>query len=201
MAPKVVTATDEADLAKQMEKAELENAEVLVPFLILTDSLPPHKITSRCPVMTTTTTKNKLEWAERSRKEKTIRRTRKAKAVIEEHDPATIFLLFVLLNLRKFHDYDDRRRSKHYSSSKNVGHRFFFIYQVFLNGTENFKNLVIVPPASLTRLDPLATLGGGSGAWQIDLGAGAPYEFDVPHHPLETVTSVESLTFPGCSKT
>jgi translation initiation factor 2 subunit 1 len=28
MAPKVVTATDEADLAKQMEKAELENAEV-----------------------------------------------------------------------------------------------------------------------------------------------------------------------------
>jgi hypothetical protein len=127
MAPKVVTATDEADLAKQMEKAELENAEVLVPFLILTDSLPPHKITSRCPVMTTTTTKNKLEWAERSRKEKTIRRTRKAKAVIEEHDPATIFLLFVLLNLREFHDYDDRRRSKHYSSSKNVGHRFFFI--------------------------------------------------------------------------
>ncbi len=28
MAPKVVTATDEADLAKQMERAELENAEV-----------------------------------------------------------------------------------------------------------------------------------------------------------------------------
>lgn len=28
MAPKVVTATDEADLAKQMEKAEAENAEV-----------------------------------------------------------------------------------------------------------------------------------------------------------------------------
>lgn len=28
MAPKVVTATDEADLAKQMEKAEQENAEV-----------------------------------------------------------------------------------------------------------------------------------------------------------------------------
>lgn len=28
MAPKVVTATDEADLMKQMEKAEAENAEV-----------------------------------------------------------------------------------------------------------------------------------------------------------------------------
>lgn len=28
MAPKVVTATDEANLAKQMEKAEAENAEV-----------------------------------------------------------------------------------------------------------------------------------------------------------------------------
>ena len=28
MAPKVVTATDEADLAKQMERAEMENAEV-----------------------------------------------------------------------------------------------------------------------------------------------------------------------------
>ena len=28
MAPKVVTATDEADLAKQLEKAEQENAEV-----------------------------------------------------------------------------------------------------------------------------------------------------------------------------
>lgn len=28
MAPKVVTATDEADLAKQMERAELENTEV-----------------------------------------------------------------------------------------------------------------------------------------------------------------------------
>ena len=28
MAPKVVTATDDADLAKQMERAELENAEV-----------------------------------------------------------------------------------------------------------------------------------------------------------------------------
>ena len=28
MAPKVVTATDEADLARQMERAELENAEV-----------------------------------------------------------------------------------------------------------------------------------------------------------------------------
>ncbi|KZC08014.1 Eukaryotic translation initiation factor 2 subunit 1 [Dufourea novaeangliae] len=28
MAPKVVTATDEAELAKQMERAELENAEV-----------------------------------------------------------------------------------------------------------------------------------------------------------------------------
>ena len=28
MAPKVVTATDEADLAKQLERAELENAEV-----------------------------------------------------------------------------------------------------------------------------------------------------------------------------
>lgn len=28
MAPKVVTATDEADLVKQMEKAEAENAEV-----------------------------------------------------------------------------------------------------------------------------------------------------------------------------
>lgn len=29
MAPKVVTATDEADLAKQLEKAEQENAEVI----------------------------------------------------------------------------------------------------------------------------------------------------------------------------
>ncbi len=28
MAPKVVTATDEADLAKQLERAEMENAEV-----------------------------------------------------------------------------------------------------------------------------------------------------------------------------
>lgn len=28
MAPKVVTATDEADLAKQMERAEMENTEV-----------------------------------------------------------------------------------------------------------------------------------------------------------------------------
>ena len=28
MKPKVVTATDEADLAKQLERAELENAEV-----------------------------------------------------------------------------------------------------------------------------------------------------------------------------
>lgn len=32
MAPKVVTATDEADLAKQMEKAEQENAEVRQHF-------------------------------------------------------------------------------------------------------------------------------------------------------------------------
>jgi translation initiation factor 2 subunit 1 len=31
MAPKVVTATDEADLAKQMERAEMENAEVSPP--------------------------------------------------------------------------------------------------------------------------------------------------------------------------
>ena len=29
MKPKVVTATDEADLAKQLERAELENAEVM----------------------------------------------------------------------------------------------------------------------------------------------------------------------------
>lgn len=29
-APKVVTATDEADLAKQLERAEMENAEVLL---------------------------------------------------------------------------------------------------------------------------------------------------------------------------
>lgn len=28
MAPKVVTATDDADLAKQLERAEMENAEV-----------------------------------------------------------------------------------------------------------------------------------------------------------------------------
>ena len=35
MAPKVVTATDEADLAKQMERAEMENAEVkLVSFQV-----------------------------------------------------------------------------------------------------------------------------------------------------------------------
>ena len=34
MAPKVVTATDEADLAKQLERAEQENAEVrLISFL------------------------------------------------------------------------------------------------------------------------------------------------------------------------
>jgi hypothetical protein len=32
MAPKVVTATDEADLAKQLERAEMENAEVSTLF-------------------------------------------------------------------------------------------------------------------------------------------------------------------------
>ncbi len=35
MAPKVVTATDEADLAKQMERAEMENAEVNIYFEFL----------------------------------------------------------------------------------------------------------------------------------------------------------------------
>ena len=34
MKPKVVTATDEADLAKQLERAEQENAEVC-PFFII----------------------------------------------------------------------------------------------------------------------------------------------------------------------
>ena len=34
MKPKVVTATDEADLAKQLERAELENAEVMYQTLL-----------------------------------------------------------------------------------------------------------------------------------------------------------------------
>ena len=33
MKPKVVTATDEADLAKQLERAEQENAEVIFKLL------------------------------------------------------------------------------------------------------------------------------------------------------------------------
>ena len=40
MKPKVVTATDEADLAKQLERAEQENAEVYaIPFRFLMKSL------------------------------------------------------------------------------------------------------------------------------------------------------------------
>ena len=39
MAPKVVTATDEADLAKQLEKAEQENAEVRNWYLELAITL------------------------------------------------------------------------------------------------------------------------------------------------------------------
>ena len=35
MKPKVVTATDEADLAKQLERAEQENAEVCPFFTII----------------------------------------------------------------------------------------------------------------------------------------------------------------------
>ena len=35
MAPKVVTATDEADLVKQLERAEQENAEVYGAILII----------------------------------------------------------------------------------------------------------------------------------------------------------------------
>ena len=34
MKPKVVTATDEADLAKQLERAEQENAEVCLFFMV-----------------------------------------------------------------------------------------------------------------------------------------------------------------------
>ena len=39
MAPKVVTATDEADLAKQMERAEQENAEVHLISLLVSRKL------------------------------------------------------------------------------------------------------------------------------------------------------------------
>ena len=39
MAPKVVTATDEADLAKQMERAEMETAEVRRDKISLVESL------------------------------------------------------------------------------------------------------------------------------------------------------------------
>ena len=52
MKPKVVTATDEADLAKQLERAEQENAEVYaIPFRFLMKSLtlklPKHIYYSR----------------------------------------------------------------------------------------------------------------------------------------------------------
>jgi translation initiation factor 2 subunit 1 len=39
MAPKVVTATDDADLAKQMEKAALENEEVYLSFFFINGSI------------------------------------------------------------------------------------------------------------------------------------------------------------------
>ena len=65
MAPKVVTATDEQDLAKQLERAEMENAEVRFHQSHLFQSSLLPSFLSRCPAMMMTKMKNKLAWVER----------------------------------------------------------------------------------------------------------------------------------------
>lgn len=74
MAPKVVTATDEADLAKQLERAEQENAEVWNQNKFLTMShftIFNLIFFSRFPV-TMMRKRKKLEWAARFLKVKKV---------------------------------------------------------------------------------------------------------------------------------
>ena len=71
MAPKVVTATDEQDLAKQLERAEQENAEVSFSLKnILTRSKQLHL--GRFLATTMMRMKNRLEWVERYQRAKRV---------------------------------------------------------------------------------------------------------------------------------
>lgn len=83
MAPKVVTATDEADLAKQMEKAEQENAEVIVITLFnirMNNKL--HVSPLKRSLVMTTMRRKKLVW-EGKFQMKTMMLIRRRTTVIE----------------------------------------------------------------------------------------------------------------------
>ena len=79
MAPKVVTATDEQDLAKQLERAEQENAEVSFSFIYFDHTKTLNRCFYRFPVMTMMRMKNRLEWEERYQREKRVTKKRKIK--------------------------------------------------------------------------------------------------------------------------
>ena len=96
MAPKVVTATDEQDLAKQLERAEQENAEVIfwLEFFFETFFDLLFSLLIRCLETMMMRTKNRLEWVEKYPKVKKVTRMKKIKVYsLIEHSGNTSQIL------------------------------------------------------------------------------------------------------------
>ena len=96
MAPKVVTATDEQDLAKQLERAEQENAEVIfwLEFFFETFFNMLFSLLIRCLETMMMRTKNRLEWVEKYPKVKKVTRMKKIKVYsLIEHSGNTSQIL------------------------------------------------------------------------------------------------------------